>query len=121
MDEAGFGKAISDITGKASQWMGGDLKTQKQIQQTLPTLDSPEKINSFFDKVFGPKMQAGVGAYAKRSTPETKLEILKQAAEDKGGLGKVRIEGQDIAYVPSDYAKSGGPSAFSKGRSRLGT
>ena len=66
-------------------------------------------------------MDAGTAAYAQRATPDQKLAILQQAAEDEGGLGKVKIVGQEIGYEPVQHAAAGPASGFAKGRSRLGT
>lgn len=62
MDEAGFGKAITGAMGKASQMMGGEKSKQEKIKKKLPTLNSPEEIESFFYEIFGPSMNAGTMA-----------------------------------------------------------
>jgi hypothetical protein len=120
MEEGGFGQKIAGALGKASQWAGGELAKQKQIQQALPTLKSGEQVNAFFNKMFANRMDGGTAKFAARATPDKKLEVLQQAAADKGGLGKVVIKGQDIAYDPVKHAAGGVQSGFAQGRSRLG-
>ena len=120
MMEENLGQKLATGMGKAADWMSGNLAKQKKIKQQLPSLTTPEAIDTLFNEIFGPGMKAGVAMYAMRAEPEKKLEILQQAAEDEG-LGKVAIQGQDIAYVPVGHAKAGGPSGFAMGRSRLGT
>ena len=122
-NEADIGKAISGAMGKAAQWMQGDLKLQNLLKKHLPTIDPANKmdVDTLFYKVFKSKMDGATSRFAQRAAPELKMDIMNQAVEDQGGLGKVVIQGQDIAYEPVQHAAAAGPSGFAMGRSRLGT
>ena len=120
MKEGGFTDKIATGLEKASQWIEGSFKKQKKINQMLPTLKTGGAVNQLFDEMFGSKISGGMNKYATRTGAEEKLAILKQAAQDPNGLGKIKLDGNQLVYLPVNPQDTKSSSEFAYGHSRLG-
>jgi len=121
--EEGIGDAIVNFMGKTNQRFEGAFGKQKELKAALPTL-TPDKeglVDQWLNKMFKVDFAGGIGRFLARTPVENKIELLRQAATDPKGLGKLRIGANNaVEYAPVDYMEKGGPSGFATGRNRLG-
>jgi len=106
VEEGDFGKNIANFAGKMSQRIGGDIRRQRQLKQALPTIATDQHaINQWIRDIFsGGKVHRSAASYIGRATPEAKLDILTQVANDPNGVGMLQANKMgELVYKPVDH------------------
>jgi len=106
VEEGDFGKNIANFAGKMSQRIGGDIRRQRQLKQALPTIANDEHaISQWIRDIFsGGHVHKSAASYIGRATPEAKLDILTQVANDPNGVGMLQANQMgELVYKPVDH------------------
>lgn len=100
-------------------WLGFDAATRKKIKSDLEKMDfeDSEAVDKLFFSVFPEEdVKKPVKSYLDKATIEEKIEILKEASNDKDGIGVLSFtKDGKLAYKPSSKINwSREDSAFNK-------
>lgn len=97
-------------------FLGLDSATRKKIKDDLEKIDLEDEtaVDKLFYKVFDKEEIKGVvKPVLRESTVDEKIEVLKQASNDKDGIGVLAIKNGKLAYKPAGKVKWSSPGSDS--------
>lgn len=97
-------EGVPEIFGRIGQGMEGRFKKQRELKQSIE--QDPNNAKNALYKAFDAdiKYQAGIVEFIRNTTPERALEVAQEAANDPQGLGKLKSQGGELVYVPTNYS-----------------